>query len=186
MGLGKGILDSLYLLIPLINTKSKKMKRWTHTTSSFLWVTPGTKRKNIRSSLFILSFVHGRSTKNYGHHWFISFICTRPFDQDIWSSLIYSFSCTRPFDQELRSSLIYSFYSNTTIQPIYMVLFCAWPFEQKLLSSFIYFFYLYTTIRSKCMVFIHLFLLFTHNHSTKIYGPLSFFLFLVHDHLTKN
>ena len=168
MGLGKGILDSLYLLIPLINTKSKKMKHWTHTKSSFLWVTPGTKRKNIRSSLFVLSFVHGRSTKNYGHHWFISFICTRPFDQ------------------ELRSSLIYSFYLNTTIQPTYMVLFCAWPFEQKLWSSFIYFFYLYTTIRSKYMVFIHLFLLFTHNHSTKIYGPLSCFLFLVHDHLTKN
>ena len=31
LGLGKGILDSPYLLIPLISTKNKKLKPWTHT-----------------------------------------------------------------------------------------------------------------------------------------------------------
>ena len=45
---------------------------------------------------------------------------------------------------------------------------CARPFNQKLGSSFIYFFYLHTAIR------------------LKIYGPLSFDLFFVHDHSTKN
>ena len=40
---------------------------------------------------FILCFGHDHSTKNYDLHWLISFICTRPFDQHIWSSFIYFF-----------------------------------------------------------------------------------------------
>ena len=52
-----------------------------------------------------LSFVHDHSTKNQGPHQFISFMCTRPFDQ------------------KLGSSLIYFFYFHTTIRPNYMVLF---------------------------------------------------------------
>ena len=35
------------------------------------------------------------------------------------------------------------------------------------------------------MVLINLFILFSHDHSTKIYGPLSFNLSFVHDHSTK-
>ena len=37
-------------------------------------------------------------------------MCTRPFDQNIWSSFIYSFFCARPFDQILGSTMIYFFY----------------------------------------------------------------------------
>ena len=49
----------------------------------------------------------------------------------------------------------------------------------------IYFFYLHTTIRPKYMLFIHLFLLFTHDHSTNIYGFLSFILSFTNDHSTE-
>ena len=40
---------------------------------------------------FILSFVHDHSTKDYASDWFISFICTRSFHENIRSSFIYSF-----------------------------------------------------------------------------------------------
>ena len=43
-----------------------------------------------------------------------------------------------------------------------------------------------TTIRPEFRVPTDLFLLFAHDHSTKIYGPLSFNLSFVHDHSTKN
>ena len=43
-----------------------------------------------------------------------------------------------------------------------------------------------TTIRPEFGVPTDLFLLFAHDHSTKIYGPLSFNLSFVHDHSTKN
>ena len=43
-----------------------------------------------------------------------------------------------------------------------------------------------TTIRPEFRVSTDLFLLFAHDHSTKIYGPLSFNLSFVHDHSTKN
>ena len=66
---------------------------------------------------FIFSFVHDHSTKTCGTHRYISFICTRPFDKNIWSSFIYSF------------------FSVITIRP---------------------------TIR----VYIDLFILFVHDHST--------------------
>ena len=42
-----------------------------------------------------------------------------------------------------------------------------------------------TTIRPEFRVPTDLFLLFAHDHSTKIYGPLSFNLSFVHDHSTK-
>ena len=44
LGLGKGILDSRSLVIPLINTKNKKK---THPMFSFRWKAPGTKRQYI-------------------------------------------------------------------------------------------------------------------------------------------
>ena len=43
-----------------------------------------------------------------------------------------------------------------------------------------------TTIRPEFRVPTDLFLFFAHDHSTKIYGPLSFNLSFVHDHSTKN
>ena len=52
--------------------------------------------------------------------------------------------------------------------------FSARLFDQKLGSSLVYLFYLYTTTWSKIRVLIDLFLLFAHNHSTKIYYYLSF------------
>ena len=43
-----------------------------------------------------------------------------------------------------------------------------------------------TTVRAKIGVLIDLFILFTHNHLTKTFGPLSFILpFFVQDHSTK-
>ena len=122
--------------------------------------------------------------------------------------LIFLFS--QPFEQKLRSSLICFFYLHTTNRQKYMVLFqifsifFAQPFEQKLESSLIYFLYVHTTIwrkyillfhffyplcttiRPKISVLIDLFLLFVRDHSTKLYGPLSFILSLVHHHSTKN
>ena len=48
----------------------------------------------------------------------MSFICTQPFDRNIWSSLFHLFFlCAWPFDQKLVSSLIYFFYLYTTVQP---------------------------------------------------------------------
>ena len=41
------------------------------------------------------------------------------------------------------------------------------------------------TIRPKIRVIINLFLLCVHDHSTEIYGPLSFVLSFVHDHSTR-
>ena len=45
---------------------------------------------------------------------------------------------------------------------------------------------IYTTIRLEYRVPTDLFILFANDHSTKIYGPLSFNLSFVHDHSTKN
>ena len=64
--------------------------------------------------------MHDHSTKNYGPQ--ISFIWTRPFDQDLWSYFIYSFICTRSFNQKLRSSLIYLFYLDITMRSKFLVL----------------------------------------------------------------
>ena len=125
---------------------------------------------------FIISFVHDHSTKIYlGPYWFVSFICTRLFDQ------------------KLRFSLIYFFYLHTTIRPKYMVLFhlffllCttiqpnirviidlfllfAHDHSTKMYGPLPYILSLCTIIRPKIRVLINLFLLFVHDHSTKISG----------------
>ena len=62
--------------------------------------------------------MYDHSTKNYGLHWYISFICTRSFDKNIWPSFFHLFFLfARPFDQKLVSSLNYFFYLYMTIQP---------------------------------------------------------------------
>ena len=113
---------------------------------------------------FIISFVHSRSNKTYGPHWFIYFTCTQPLDKNICSSFIYSFFsarpfdqnwgpqwfisfiCTWPFDQNLGSSLIYSFFSER-------------PFDQNLASPLIYLFHFQTNIQKKYEIFFHFFFL---------------------------
>ena len=67
----------------------------------------------------------------------------------------------RPFDQKVGPSLIYFFYVHTTSRPNNIVLLHL-------------FFLLSTTIRPRLRVLTDLFLLFALDHSTKIYGPLSF------------
>ena len=135
-------MDSLYLLIPLINTKSKKAKPWTRTASSFPWVTLGTKRQNIWSKIYgLLSFILSSFFFAWPFHQklgssLIFFFNTRPFDQNIWPSFIYFFFCKPPFDQNIWSSFISSFFSGRT-------------FEKKLGSLFIYFIYLHTTVPLK-------------------------------------
>ena len=42
------------------------------------------------------------------------------------------------------------------------------------------------SIRPEFMIPTDLYFLFAHDHSTKIYGPVSFILSFVHDHSTKN
>ena len=111
--------------------------------------------------LVILSFVHDHSTKNQIPHSFISFMCTRPFDQKYGPLFIYSFFYARPFDQDLGSSLIYFFYLHTTIRPNYLVLFHLFILSRM-------------TIRLKIRVLINLFILFVHDHSTKVRGHSSF------------
>ena len=112
--------------------------------------------------------------KNYGPHWFISFISTRPFDKSIWSFFIYSSFCAQPFNKNVWSSFIYCLLC-MTIRPKIKVhtdffFICTRPFDQKLGSSLINLFYLYTTIRPKISVLIDLFFLFAHDHSTFIYS----------------
>ena len=83
------------------------------------------------------------------------------------------FFSARLLDQKLGLPLIFFIYVHVTIRPKYMVLFHL-------------FFLLSTTIRPKIKVHTDLFLLFLHDHSTKVYGPLSFipsFLF-AQDHST--
>ena len=84
-----------------------------------------------------------------------------------FNQFIY-FICTRPFDKKLGSSLIYFFRLHTTNRQKYMIFFL----------SFIHF--LCTTIRPKDRVFINLVFLFVHDHSTKLGVTLTllFILFL--------
>ena len=69
-----------------------------------------------------------------------------------------------PFDQNIWSFFIYSFL-------------WALQFDQKLWSILTDFFYLHMTIRLKTRGLTDLFCLFLHDHSTQIYGPLSFIFF---------
>ena len=158
----------------------------------------------------LLLFAHDHSTKIYG-----------PLSFNL--SFVHNL-----FDQKPRSSLIFFFYVQTNIRPKYMILFHLFfllcttfrPRLRVLTDLFLLihtttiwqeyvvlihlFFLLCTTIWPKTMSFIDLFLLFAHDHSTKIYEPLSFILYLcrtirpkirvqidlfllfLHEHLTKN
>ena len=76
-------------------------------------------------------------------------------------SFILSFCTTiRP---KIRVLIVLFFLMHTTIWPNYIVLFHL-------------FFHLWTIIRPKIRVVIYLLLSFAHDHSTKIYDPLSFIL----------
>ena len=161
---GKGILDLLYQLIPLNNTKNKMTKPWTHTASSFPWVTPRTKRKKIWSS-----FTY-------------SFLCAWPsFDQQLWSLLNYFF-CMHAIIRPIYIVLLHLFFLlHTTIWPKYMVFFHL-------------FFLLCTTIRPTIMILIDFFfppdystnmsgplsliLSFANGHSNKNLGPHWFISFI--------
>ena len=86
--------------------------------------------------LFLL-YAHDHLTKICNLLSFILFFfCARPFDQKLWSTLIYFFVHVQPFDQKLRSSLIYLFYLYTIIRPNIRVLIdflfsiFTQPFEQ--------------------------------------------------------
>ena len=120
------------------------------------------------------------------------------------STLIYFFICTRPFDQKLGSSLIYFFYLHTTIRPNYRVLFhlfflqCttirpkirvfidiflsfAHDHSTKYMIFFLSFILsLCTIIRPKNRVIINLLFLFVYDHLTKfgVTLTLKFILFL--------
>ena len=89
-------------------------------------------------------------------------MCTRPFDQIIWSSFIYSFLVHATIRPKIRVLIDLFLLYCTTLRPSIRV---------AILS-------LCTTIRPKIRVFIDVFLLFAHNHSTKIYDRLSFIFFL--------
>ena len=166
------------------------MKLWTHTAFSFPWVTSGTKTQNIWSS-FIFCL-----------------ICARPFDQELWSSLIYFFylqTTIRPKSMVLISlflllahyhltkiygpfSFIFSFvhdYSIKNYDPHWFISFYT-AIRPKYIVLFRLFFHLRTTILPKIWSLIDLFCLFEHNHWTKIHGPLSFILSSVDDHSTKD
>ena len=118
---------------------------------------------------FKLSFVHDDSTKNKGTHWFTlhknwSFPLRLSSVNVTKSARNCGFNHIYWRNQEWKTSffmLFYFFYVHTTIWPKYMALFHL-------------FFVLCTTIWSKVRVLIDLFLLFAHDHSTKLYGPLSF------------
>ena len=100
------------------------------------------------------------------------FFCAQPFNQKLGSSLIISFICPQPFDQIIWPSFNYSFCS-------------ARPFNQKLGSPLIQFF-ICTWSFNQMLVLINLLLLFAHDHSTKLHGPRSCIISLVHNHSTKN
>ena len=137
-------MDSLYFLIPLINTKSKKMKPRTHTDSSFPWVTPGTKRQN-----------------------------ARPFDQELWSSLIYFFYLHKTI-RPTYIVLIYLFFLLcTTIRPkirvlVNLFLLSTHDHSPKIYGPLPYTLPLCTIIRPKIRVLIYLFI--CARQSTKIRG----------------
>ena len=108
-----------------------------------------------------------------GSHWFISVMCTRPFDKNVSSSFIYSFFCLRPFDQNEGPHWF-----------IYFI--CTRPFDQKLGSSLINLFHLYTTIRPKIRVPINLiFFVSTRLFDQKLGSSLIYF-FCTRHHSTKN
>ena len=93
--------------------------------------------QNLGSPLIYFFYMHTIIWQKYVifFHLFF-FFCARPFDQKLWSTLIYFFVHVQPFDQKLRSSLIYLFYLYTIIRPNIRVLIdflfsiFTQPFEQ--------------------------------------------------------
>ena len=112
-----------------------------------------------------------------------SFFCTRPFDQELWSSLIYFFDLHKTIRPRIMAliDLFLSFPINHSTKIYGLHSFISFiytrPFDQNIWPTFI-FLLLCTTIRPKMKVLIDLFLLFAHDHSTKLYGPLSYILLL--------
>ena len=186
----------------MINTKSKKTKPWTHTASSFPWVIPGMKRQNIWSSLIYslfcaLPFVQElwssliyffylqttiRPTYMILFHLVVLFQTTiRP----TYMVPLYLFFllCTTIWPNIRVLFNLFFFYLHIAVRPniwysfIYSF-FCVRPFNQELWSSLISFFHFHTTILQRIIVLIYLFLLFAHDHSTKIYGLCSFISFI--------
>ena len=126
-------------------------------------------------------------------HTDLFFMCTT-FDQKLGCSLIYLFYLHTTIRPIIRVHIDLFAYLHTTIRPncralFHFYFFSARPFDQKLGSSLIYIFHLHTTIRQKYMTFflsfihslcmtirpkisvlINLFILFVHDHSTKVRG----------------
>ena len=121
--------------------------------------------------------MHDPSIQNYVPHWFISFICTRPFDQHIWVSFICSFFCARTFmrprilvliniflfaQNHLTKiydpfSFILSFSKDYSTKVLLIYFFyCAQLFCKKFGASLIPFVYLHTSVLTKYMALFHL------------------------------
>ena len=95
-------------------------------------------------------------------HWFISFICTRSFDKNIWSSFIYlSFVHNHLTKNQVPHSFL-SFFLHATIRRKYMIFFhlvfllCT-TIGPKIGFILIYSFYLHATVQQKYVVFIYFF-----------------------------
>ena len=127
----------------------------------FLLCTAIRPRVRVLTNLFLL-FVHDHLTKNQGFHWFISFMCTRPFDRNMWFSYIYYFFCAKPFDKDLGYSLFFFLYAHN-----HFIKICG-P-----LPFIITFVHDHST--KKIRVLIYIFISFVHDHSTNFRGH-SYFL----------
>ena len=180
-------MDSPHVLVSLSNTRNEKTKYMVLFCLLFLLCTAIRPKVRVLIDLF-RSFPHDHSSEISGP---LSFILS--FVHLFFLSLILSF-----VDQKLNSSLIYFFHLHATIRPKYLVLFHLFfllytTIDQKIGSSLTYFFYLHTTIpqkyvllafilslcttiRPKTRVLVNLLILFSHDHSTKLYSPLSFIL----------
>ena len=155
--------------------------------------------------LFILPFLHGYSTKNYAPHWFISFICKRPFNQNIWSSFIYFFYLHTTNSTMVLFHLFFLYcttirpriivlidlflLSETTIRPKYMLFihFCYLhtTIRPIYMVCFHLFFLLQTTIWLKCMALFHTFFLCAQSFDKKIRVLINLSFLFVHEYLTK-
>ena len=139
--------------------------------------------------LFLL-FAHDHSTNIYGPLSFILFFLRTTIRPRIM--VLIDLFLLFPINHSTKICGLHSFISFVYTR----------PFDQNIWPTFI-FLLLCTTIRPKMKVLIDLFLLFAHDHSIKLYGPLSFilllcttirrkirvlinlFLLFVHDHSTK-
>ena len=145
-------------------------------TDSFLLYAHDRLRKIYGSLSFNLSFVQDHLMENVHTEFFLLFAYDHLTKVYAPLSFILSF-------EHHHSTKIYGLLS--------FVFFCALPFDQKLRSTLICFFicfciflYMYTTIRSKVRFLINLFILFVHNHLTKICGSHWFIFPFPHNHST--